>query len=55
MLIITGSRFSGIRNLRYEYIDEVKNQLYIHDTKNETRPRWWVTINQNEMAYIKQV
>lgn len=54
MLIITGSRFSGIRNMRYEYIDEVKNQLYIHDTKNETSPRW-VTINPNEMTYIKQV
>ncbi|MFV5769530.1 tyrosine-type recombinase/integrase [Mammaliicoccus sciuri] len=54
MLAVTGSRFSGIRKMRYEHIDDVNNRLYLDDTKNDTSQRW-VSVNAKDIEHIQSV
>ncbi|WP_142397467.1 tyrosine-type recombinase/integrase [Mammaliicoccus sciuri] len=53
-LAVTGSRFSGIRKMRYEHIDDVNNRLYLDDTKNDTSQRW-VSVNAKDIEHIQSM
>ncbi len=51
IMIVTGCRVSGALNLKREYINQVKRELYIDERKTDTSPRW-IEISDSDMSYI---
>lgn len=53
IMIITGGRYSDVRNLKYEHINEIDSTLFLDGTKNEHAPRT-VKIPRKDMTLIMQ-
>lgn len=54
ILIITGSRFTPIRKLRYEHLDYENSTIYIDDQKNKYSPRK-LKVRKEDMNYIRSI
>lgn len=52
IMLITGGRYSDVKNMTYEHVDEVKSTLFLDGTKNETAPRT-VAVPRKEMRVIQ--
>lgn len=51
IMICTGCRISGVLNMKYQYINQVKNELFIDERKNDVSPRT-LTIAKDDMRHI---
>ncbi|MBI5972173.1 MULTISPECIES: tyrosine-type recombinase/integrase [Staphylococcus] len=51
IMICTGCRISGALNLKHEYINQIKNELYIDEHKTDSSPRY-ISISRNDMQHI---
>ncbi|MEJ7356035.1 tyrosine-type recombinase/integrase, partial [Staphylococcus haemolyticus] len=51
IMICTGCRISGALNLKREYINQVKSEIYIDEHKTDSSPRY-VSISQKDMNHI---
>lgn len=51
IMICTGCRVSGVRSLKLEHINELKNELYIDEHKTDASPRY-VAIGKEDMQHI---
>lgn len=54
IMICTGCRISGVKHMKMEYIDQIKNQLYIDEHKTDSSPRH-VNIAKSDMKHILKV
>ena len=39
-MICTGCRISGVKYMKVQYIDQIKNQIYIDEHKTDSSPRY---------------
>lgn len=51
IMICTGCRISGVRYMKLEYINQLKNQIYINEHKTDTSPRY-VSVAKSDMKHI---
>lgn len=51
---VTGCRYSGVRYLKYEYLNEKDNTIFIDERKTDLSPRR-LTIPSKDMKYILSV
>ncbi|EGQ4198935.1 site-specific integrase [Staphylococcus pseudintermedius] len=51
IMICTGCRISGVLNLKREYINQIKSEIYIDEHKTDSSPRY-VSISQKDMKHI---
>lgn len=51
IMICTGCRISGVKYMKVQYIDQIKNQIYIDEHKTDSSPRY-VTVAQKDMKHI---
>lgn len=51
IMICTGCRISGALNLKREYINQVKSEIYIDEHKTDSSPRY-VSVSQKDMNHI---
>lgn len=51
---VTGCRYSGVRYLKYEYLNEKDNTIFIDERKTDLSPRR-LTIPSKDMKYILRV
>lgn len=51
IMICTGCRISGALNLKREYINQIKSEIYIDEHKTDSSPRY-VSISQKDMNHI---
>lgn len=51
---VTGCRYSGVRYLKYEYLNEKDNTIFIDERKTDLSPRT-ITIPGKDMKYILNV
>ncbi|MEC5301098.1 MULTISPECIES: tyrosine-type recombinase/integrase [Staphylococcus] len=54
IMICTGCRVSGVRHLKIDYIDQLKNQLFINEHKTDSSPRH-VEIAKSDMKHITSI
>lgn len=53
IMICTGCRVSGALNLKREYLNQVKNEIYIDEHKTDSSPRY-VEVSKDDMKFIIQ-
>ncbi|MCY1595419.1 tyrosine-type recombinase/integrase [Staphylococcus pettenkoferi] len=51
IMICTGCRISGVKYMKVQYIDQIKNQIYIDEHKTDSSPRY-VTVAKKDMQHI---
>ncbi|RNM18849.1 MULTISPECIES: tyrosine-type recombinase/integrase [Staphylococcus] len=54
IMICTGCRISGVRYMKLEYINQLKNQIYINEHKTDTSPRY-VSVAKSDMKHISDM
>ncbi|NMU98693.1 site-specific integrase, partial [Staphylococcus aureus] len=54
IMICTGCRVSGARNIKIEHINQVKNTIFIDERKTDTSPRY-ISIAKSDMKHIMDV
>lgn len=54
IMICTGCRVSGVRYMKIDYIDQIKNQLFINEHKTDSSPRH-IEIAKSDMKHILSV
>ncbi|HHC9648553.1 TPA: tyrosine-type recombinase/integrase [Staphylococcus aureus] len=54
IMICTGCRVSGARNIKIEHINQVKNTIFIDERKTNTSPRY-ISIAKSDMKHIMDV
>ncbi len=54
IMLCTGCRVSGARNIKIEHINQVKNTIFIDEPKTNTSPRY-ISIAKSDMKHIMDV